>query len=653
MCDDHGVSPDHAAGGPPEEAEPGLSRRSFVHATAAAAAGAAFFRKIPRLPLRSPDRAVSVDGASAYSMAMHIHSSFSEQSGSMDSQLFQAAANAVDVLWWTDHDERMDGIDYRRTVHFTSLTAEQGGPGQGSAWVWATAESGPLASGSGGGIVEYPCSPNDPVAGGSLQLTARSTSTATAKYGYYANSHPAAWNYRDNLTGQSLSIDVLLKPGWSDGYLELLIVTSYHEAAGGRPAGNYSLSYRFVPPGGNAGRVAYGPRGVITIPVKPDTALDPWGTVTINPSSDIAALWPDLDYRDFALWELTLSAASTGDLVEGYFDYLRFDRAISGEAFLRQQADMGALLAPRYRSVVQQQGLEVSRDLPHLNWFGGAVVMPDYGAVTSVTYREYLLHQAVPQIHAAGGLVSYNHPYGYGDPAELPVAQQNALLAKVAGSLLPAAGTPAALGADLLEVGYKLRQGVDLAHHVALWDVMSRNAVFLTGNGTSDDHFGQNWLGMPNNWVTSAWAASTAQPHLLGALAAGRAWCGSLSGFRGSLDLAVDGSCPMGSVSVSTATSRRLTAAATAIPARGSLQVLQGAVDYAGTAGLAANTRVIGDYTAADLASGSVTQSVDTSQGSFLRTQVVSASGTVIGLSNPVWLLRSAPPHGIPAPRAA
>ena len=27
-------------------------------------------------------------------------------------------------------------------------------------------------------------------------------------------------------------------------------------------------------------------------------------------------------------------------------------------------------------------------------------------------------------------------------------------------------------------------------HHVALWDIMSRNALFFTGNGTNDDHSG-------------------------------------------------------------------------------------------------------------------------------------------------------------------
>jgi hypothetical protein len=298
-------------------------------------------------------------------------------------------------------------------------------------------------------------------------------------------------------------------------------------------------------------------------------------------------LWPDLDYRDFALFGLTLSAASNGDLVGGYFDYLRFNRQISGEAFLRQQIDMEGLLAPKYPSVVQRQGLEVSWLLPHVNWFGGAVAIPDYGSTTPKTYTEYPQNTAVPQIHAAGGLLSYNHPYGYGDPAELPAAQQDALLAQVAKALLPTATTPAALGAGLLEIGYPLRQGVDLAHHVALWDVMSRNAVFPTGNGTNDDHFEQNWFGISNNWFTLSWAASTAESDLLASLAAGRAWCGSLSAI-----------CPMGSVSVSSVTSRQLAASATGVPAGGSLQVLQGAVDYAGTADLTADTQVIGTYSA-------------------------------------------------------
>jgi hypothetical protein len=546
----------------------------------------------------------------------------------------------------------MDGLDYRQVVHFTSLTEERGGPGQGGRWIWTQRSSGPLGGGSGGGIVSSPITPNDPDPHGSLHLTAQSLSSQTAKFGFYANSQPAGLNYRDNLNGQSLSIDILLNGGWSNGYLELLIASSYHEASAGRPAGDYSLSYQFVP-SGEAGRTAQGLQGVITIPVTP-SPQNPWYTATVTPADDIAALWPDLDYRDFALWELTLNAVSTGDLVDGYFDYLRFDRTISGEAFLQQQVEMEALLAPRYPDVAQRQGLEVSWLLPHVNWFGGSVTVPDYSGVEPAQYSDYLQNTVIPGIHSGGGLVSYNHPYGYDQKPILPVAKQNELLAEVATLLLPTADRPAALGTDLLEVGYRARAGVDLAHHVALWDIMSRNAIFLTGNGVNDDHYGVDWRGEFNNWFTTAWAASTAEADLLAALAAGRIWCASLSAYQGSLDLLVDGSCPMGSVSVSGVNSRQLVATATQLPPGGSLQILQGTVDYAGTSGLESNAEVIGTFPAAEVARGgwSVSQPIDTSQASFVRTQVLQGSGAVVGLSNPVWLLRSTPPEGIPAPRS-
>jgi len=631
MCDDH----------------PGVSRRTFIHGAALVGAAAAVglpHGLTPRLPLRSPARAVTADGTSAYSMAMHIHSSFSEQNGSMHGHVAQAAKNSVDVLWWTDHDHRMDAINYRNVTHFTSFS-ETGAAGQGGAWTWKVAKSGPNTSASTGGIVSTPCSPKDPVSGGALHLVAQSSSTSPAKFGYFADCHPAGWNYRDNLTGQSLLIDVLLASGWSRGYLELLVTTSNHPASGSRLAGNYTLSYRFTP-GGTASAVANGNNGIIKIPV-----TSPWQTATLAPSSDIANLWPDLDYRDFALWELNLSAVSTGDKVVGYFDYLRFNRTISGQAQFSEQAAMEAALASKYLGVKQLQGLEVSRNLPHLNWFGPNVTVPSYSGIPSTTsaYQAYLRNTVIPQIHSSGGLASYNHPYGYSSLPAQSQSQQDALLSQVASKLL----ANHVLGADLLEVGYILRQGVDVKHHIALWDVLSRNAVFLTGNGVSDDHEGTNWYGFHNNWISSVWAPSTGMSDLLSALAAGRAWCGSLSKFRGSLDLLVDGSVPMGAVSVSSVTSRQLAATATGLPSGAVLQVLQGAVDYTGQNVLSANTQLIGSYTTSQLASGQITQAVSTAQDSFLRTQVVSSTGAIIATSNPVWLLRKLPPNGIPAARAA
>lgn len=639
MCDDHGLS----------------RRQLFRGAGALAAAEVLLPRAAPprrpprRLPLRSPLRPQDASGDSAYSMAMHIHGSLSEWGGSMDAHASQATLNGVDTIWWSDHDERINNEEYRDTVHFTSLTKESGAPGQGGRWIWQRQLAGALAS-YAGGIVGTPCSPKDPVAGGALHVQAQAAGTGPATIGYFADSKPSGYNYRDSLAGQSLLIDVLPDKGWGRGYLEVFVESSHHGPSGGRGAGRYSLSYRLVP-GGKGARTSQGRLGIITVPVAPGG----WQTITIIPQEDIAVLWPEMDSRDFAVFGLTLRAVSEGDTVGGYFDYLRFDRTISGEAALRMRADMMSWLAARYPSVSQRQGLEVSgvNMNPHVNWFGPSVTILDYGPMTESQWEAHLSGTVIPQIHSGGGLASYNHPYGTGRQPLLPGATQDALLQQQAIALL---GNNV-LGADLLEVGYPSRGGVDLAHHVGLWDVLSRNAVFLTGNGVSDDHVGSNWKGQETNWVTTAWAASNGQADLLASMAAGRAWCGSLSEFAlpsgAALDLVADGSCPMGSVSLSSAVSRELTVSATGIPPGGSVAVLKGEVDYAGQLDPTPNTKVLATFSRSELAAGGgkVTMKVDTSQPCFARTAALDGAGKTIGLSNPVWMLRNKPPGGIPGPR--
>lgn len=646
MCDDHA-----------------LPRRRFLTGTAGAAAGALLLpRHGPpglheRLPLHWAARPASYGGTNAYSMAMHIHTSASEQSGSVEAHLYQAALNSVDVCWFSDHDSRMDFREYRKTVHFTSLTYEVPAIGEGGRWVWETRESGPLnTSTSGGGIVTNPCSPNDPVAGGALSLAAQSASTTPASFGYWANSKTGGLSYHENLNGTALLIDVLLNSGWVNGYLEMLIATSLHETSASRPVGIPNISYQFVPGTGSPSYSTQGNLGVVTVPVDNSSG---WATITLTPSSDIAQLWPELDYRDFALSSLTLGAVSTGDLASGYFDYLRFDRTLTGGEIFAQQQSIGANLAGTYPTVTQQYGLEISGGKTHCNWFGPGVSVPTYQGVaySNKAYMTYLTQTILPQVHQAGALYSYNHPYGAQGGPLLPTAQQDTLLQQVATTLLPSA----ALGADLLEVGYNVRGYCDLAHHLGLWDVMSRNAVFLTGNGTTDDHFGRNWRGASvwaNNWVTGAWAASTGMSDLLPALAAGRVWCGSLASFGGpgtTLDMLVDGSVPMGAVSVSAVTSRSLALTVLGIPAGGSVTLLQGAVDYAGTANPVPNTAAIGSWTDAQVTAGggTVTTPVDTSADSFVRAIVQDSQGTTVGTGNPVWLLQNPPPNGIPAPRQA
>jgi hypothetical protein len=206
------------------------------------------------------------------------------------------------------------------------------------------------------------------------------------------------------------------------------------------------------------------------------------------------------------------------------------------------------------------------------------------------------------------------------------------------------------LGADMLEVGYPQRAGYDIAHHLGLWDTLSRNGRFVTGTGVNDDHGGVHWSSLLNNWITWAWSATDSEEDLLTALRAGRAWASSI-GTSTNLDLLVDNVCPMGSVSVSRVDQRMLQVMAADLPVGGAVDVLRGVVDRAGRQDPWPNTVSIASLNANDLASGSVTIPVDTTSPCFVRLSVRDADNAVVAVSNPVWMLRRVPASGIPAAR--
>lgn len=393
---------------------------------------------LPKMRWQLPAHAA--DGMQPVSMAMHIHSSFNEFAGSMDAHLDQAQRNAVDVVWWTDHDRRMSAFQFRSVVHFTSLTNETG---DGKPWKWQMERSGPLTTASTGGIVATPASPLDTVAGGSLRLRAQSSSSRKAALRFFAESVYGDWNYQTNLTGQVLYVEVLPEQTGRNGYLELLVGTSFHPARGGRPAGQYSISYRFGGAGAPGSRVANGLLGIVTVPV----ATGQWNSVVLRLADDIAALWPDMDSRDFGLFALRLGAISTGAPTSGCFDYLRFSRATSGDIPLQVQQGISSTLAGRYPGVTQRQGLEVTYIWPHCNWFGPGITLPDYCKATGHGDVAFL-RQIIADIHARGGISSYNHPYGAKWTAPmLSKAEQDQQLAKIGTALL----ANRALGNDLLD----------------------------------------------------------------------------------------------------------------------------------------------------------------------------------------------------------
>jgi hypothetical protein len=400
------------------------------------------------------------------------------------------------------------------------------------------------------------------------------------------------------------------------------------------------VSYRVGGPLPAGQRQATGREGVVSLAAP----TGKWTTLVLKPTTDISALWPDLMPEDNVLYQLSCGAASrNGAQATGNVDYIRFQRTTSGSIPLGVQHSIGDALAARYPNVIQRQGLEVSLYPRHINWFGGDIVLPNQGSASLAPTDNLAVTRAqIAMIQAAGGLASYNHMYGTSFTVNpTSVATQEAARIKVTKELI----ANGVFGADILEVGYRVREGVTLDRHLKAWDVCSRNALFLTGNGVSDLHEGV-WSGSHFSFVTGAWAADTSESALCAALAAGRAWFHDFDLFSGTVNLDVDGH-PMGSVSLSTKNARALTVTVTGVPSGGSVVVVQGPVDSPGPSVTDPNVtrRTIA---ASAFTGGPVAVSLDTSNPSFARAEVYNAGGVMVAGSNPVWTLRKAPAGGIP-----
>lgn len=638
MCD----LPDNSPA-PDAEVDPNqhyrLPRRGLLQGAMAGATLGVLARGGARLLAPTPAYAAPSSvpaGLVALINAMHIHSSYSEMQGSYDSHLAEAARVGVQVMWPTDHDWRMSAINYITSLRF--LPAEKS---NGTAVTYRASTSGTLAS-HAAALVSTPTSPNDP-SGGAGHLAARSSGSAPA---YSMLNVQPSDRLRTGISGTRVSLDVNPVTVGTDGWAELLITHSYHPSRGGRPAGQYQLAYRF---GTQSGCQAQGLLGVVWVPVTPGGG---WQSVTLDPATDIAQLWPDMasfaaDNNIFDLW--FRAGSRNGAQAEVFFANALIDRTrASGDQPLAAQQELLDVLGPMY-GVTIRRGLEVSLYAKHSNWFGGAFHMPNYATLSS----RGVTGQATQLIHGYGGLASYNHPFGVKQNSLDSQSAQDSARRSLAKTLI----ANRCYGVDIIEVGYHQRGGASLQTLMALADTLARNGVWLTYNGVSDNHSGLalGWTrdSAHNAFATGLWAASNSEADLLTALRAGRSYCGELGVFQGQLWYEVDGA-PMGSVTISQAATRTLTVTGTGLPSSGYLEVVQGPADFAGGAYPDPATTVVATVDVRVLAGGAATVRVDTTKGSFVRLNLWdSGQRRRTGFTSPTWLLRSTPPTAVPRDRVA
>ena len=546
------------------------------------------------------------------SMAMHIHGPFSEGIASFGAHLDQARRNDVDVIWWTDHDFRVAAHDHRQAVHFDGASE----PEDTLAWDWVESIEGALAS-SSVEFVDGTHSPDDPPR--ALRLTATGGEAAGGTL-WYAGT---AWNstYSTCIADTTLDIDVLPEQVGPDAAFVMQLDLSYHPAKGGRPAGTYVLRYR-IGAATQRRHTADGLIGTVDVPAPAGN----WKRFTLRLADDIRKLWPDLVAEDNSLCKLKVGVtAAAGSAARVVVDRLQFHRT-------RRQGQQGedlrkdVLAAYRnYPGVTHHRAYEISL-VRHLNWYGGDQTLPAFPSPPKRDNDPALAEAMVKFLHEHGGVVCWNHP--------MDVVTREAL-----ATLMIERNN---IGADLVEIGRD-----PLLDLLWVFDVAARNAVFFTAVGASDDHDGTDWLATPERWITTSWASSTGQPQLVDALRRGRAWFADIALYRGALDLRLGKDTAMGGVLITRESTVPVELMATDLPAGSSLEVVTGRADLAGTADLrpATTTQTVA------LTNDRHRLSVSVGTGTYVRTQVKRSDGTVLAVSNPLWLLRNEPPRGVPASR--
>ncbi|MQA85780.1 MAG: hypothetical protein GEV03_14455 [Streptosporangiales bacterium] len=574
------------------------------------------------LPIRDParDPAATRPSASALdpiTMAMHLHGSFSEGAGSMEAHLSEARRLGVDVLWWTDHDFRVAAHGYRKAVRFDGPEEYEGSLW----WRWEERRGGPLGPAKGT-FVDDPHSPDEP--GRALRLSAKGTAEDWGELTFLGS----AWNrtYTTSVADTSLELDVLVESVGTNAEFLTELVLSHHPAAADRPAGQYRLRY-VLNGAASRSRRAEGLLGVVELPAPRGR----WHRLTLPLVEDLRALWPDMVAEDNALTEVRLAVrARRGATARAVADRLRFRRGgRDGDGGLALHRETIRRLAERFPDQRQCESLEVSL-VRHLNWFGETVTMPDFDGPPVKDNSVAAAAEMVRLIHRNGGLASYNHPLPGG--------------ADAGGRLGRHLVETRALGCEIVEIGC----GQNLGSLLQAFDISARNAVFFTATGVTDDHSGLDWLRQDANYLTGVWARSARIPDLLDALRAGRAWFVDPLGWRGELDLSVgDREGAMGGVLVASARTQQVRIVATDLPRDGVLEIVSGPVDLGGPSA-ATETRTV---PAGKVRGGGYDLRVQPGAGRYLRVQVRDASGEIVGVGNPVWLLREEPPAGVPSER--
>jgi hypothetical protein len=555
---------------------------------------------------------------------MHLHGwsnhNGNEFPGSMQWHTHFARALPLDVIWWTDHlawfgAPKPHTIDLSPghidpvTLNVVGLPTAPGGQPWLPGYMMASVSGGTATASLSGGMLSWRLSNNEP---------GFATFSYAPRFRLDPPTPPHSTWYDPALDSRShLIFDLARGPVSNDALVAVLVKLSWHYYSA---ALQQTLLYRFVPEGVPARReVIGGTQVLVTVPVGETRQK-----VDLDLRTD-ALLLPDGD--DNAVQDVSFIAQSrnraTVSPQMGYFDFLTDSPRTDGTYRGCQQVAEGYT---RTRGVTEYVGFEAaslrtvevrshhytvfwaspSADLP--SW-------PDGGAPYSTI---------VSDVHQQGGLVAYCHPFGIGKSAGLPMSQGQRVT-ELVNNLLPYR----CFGTDMIEVGYNWRAGVNLAHHLEMWDRLNANGLTVCGTGASDAHGGwwSSTMG-PNPNATWVWARSKGCHDLLDGLRQRRVYFGNPFLYEGVLDLSL-GSLVMGEAGVVSGDRADLHVTLQPLPA-GTVVLVQGLIQPGRPM----------RYLRKDTIDPTHPITLDTSRPCFLRVEAYARDGQFLVASNPIVVLK-------------
>lgn len=579
-----------------------------------------------------------------YSVQLHVHGSFSEGIGSIDSHSHEASEVAVDVIWWSDHDFRIATYGHASTFGFEDWTEPM--PPQPETTQHRRRRLARKRL--------EPAARNASLRGEAELVTGDAREGERSLRLRLVGASPAFETYRFTLAADrnlfkrplasevTLLLSVFPEEIGPDARIAIDVGLSEHPPRAGLPLAPYHLRYLLDPQGGEPARD--GITFVVPVAVRPGE----WNDLALPVSRDAVRGFSFIHGEDNSLANVSIAVeARGGHEVRARFDDFRIEQELSGPAAFARQASLIDAVARDYPSVKQLQGVEISWMSSHLNEFSVDTKLLDYDALRAEakassapgdegkSLRERLTRRAVEQVHARGGLVSYNHMFGAMQPGATAKLTREEVLENLLANRV--------FGADILEVGYRERGGRILDDHLWVWDRLAEHGLFLVGTGVSDTHGGprQRWRTSENNFVSWIYARSPAKADLLEGLRAGRVYFGDRVLFDGTLDLTAGRGARMGRIVLSDRPNDEVRVTIDGLDPGDVVHVIASGETVASSAVPGSRYDERFSVTLADALPTTV------------RIRVDGADGGVKVLSNPITFVRSAPPAGLPAARAA